>query len=211
MNHPEIERLVNRYRDLSACRADLAAAYSLLAETYATGGIVLACGNGADSSAAEQFVTALLRGFQRSRPVPLAFAERLIADHGKNGEDLAARLQGALPALALTGPGSLLSGIAAHVAHELIYAQQVYGYGRAGDTLLITASGVPGPDLTAALRTARSLGLRTLVLAGRDAGPALRPADVTVEVPRVTPLEVRELHQPVLNAFAVMLEQKYFT
>jgi len=211
MNHPEIDRLVNRYRDLGACRASLADAFTLLCDTFDGGGIVLACGNGAGSSAAEQFTAALLRSFQRARPVPQAFADVLIEEHGPAGEQLAGRLQGALPAVALTGPGTLLSGIATDQTPDVLYAQQVYGYGREGDTLLAAAAGGTDANLTAALRTARSLGLRTLVLAGRETDAGVELADVAVQVPRVAPLEIGELHQPVLNAFAVMLEQKYFT
>lgn len=211
MNHPEIERLTNRYRDLSACRASLADAFRLLSGTFERGGIVLACGNGAGSSAAEQFVTGLLRGFQRARPVTQAFADRLIADHGTAGELLASRLQGSLPAIALTGPGSLLSGIAAGIDPELIYAQQVYGYAREGDTLVAVAAGGATANLLAALRTARSLGLETLVLSGRDAGREAELADVAVLVPRITPPEIQELHQPVLNTLVTMLEQQFFS
>lgn len=207
MNHPEIDRLISRYRDLSVCRTDIGTAADLLSRTFRAGGLMLSLGHGASSFIAEQFVSSLL---QRPRPVPAALRSRLEADHGERGERLASGLQGGLPALALTGPGGLFSAIAAGAGTELIYAQQVYSYARSGDALVIISSGQPAPEHQAALRLAGSLGLHRIVLCGREAEGWQGLADCLVRVPRVTATEVQELHLPVCNALAVMLEQEFF-
>src|SRR5690554_2776919 len=112
MNYPEVDRLVNRYRDLTVCRNDIERAFELLEKTFSGGGMVLAAGNGASGFTAEQFVTGLLRDVERPRGVPAELTQKLEADHGVSGSELASRLHGALPAVALTSPAGLLSGIA---------------------------------------------------------------------------------------------------
>lgn len=207
MNHPEIDRLINRYRDLSVCRTDIASAADLLSTTFRAGGMVLSLGHGASSFIAEQFVSSLL---QRPRPVPAALRGRLEADHSEAGERLARGLKAGLPALALTGPGGLFSAITAGGGSELLYAQQVYSYSRSGDALVVISSSQPAPEHQAALRLAGSLGLRRIVLCGREADGWQGLADCIVRVPRVTDTEIQELHLPVCNALAVMLEQEFF-
>ena len=211
MNYPEVDRLVNRYRDLTACRNDIDRAYELLVRTFRDGGMVLAAGNGANGFTAEQFVTGLLRDVERPRGVPADLQQKLEADYGKAGSELAAKLHGALPAVALTGPAGLLSGIADDAGGEMIFAQQVYAYGRSGDTLLILDSGGPNANLLAALRVAGSLGLKRIVLAGREADQLAAHAECTVRVPRVNTTFIQELHLPVCNALNVMLEQEFFS
>ncbi len=211
MSYPEIDRLVNRYRELSACRNDIERAVELLGENYRRGGLLLACGNGASSGTAEQFVTGLLKGFQRARSVPQELRSRLTADHGQSGEQLANGLQGALPALALTGPSSLLSGIAAGSEPSLVFAQQVYAYGREGDTLFVAAADGAEASLVAALRVAGTLGLTRVVLAGRETDALSSHAECVVRVPRVTSREIQELHLPVCNTLCTMLEQEFFS
>ena len=211
MSYPEIDRLVNRYRDLSACRHDIERSVNLLGDNYGRGGLLLACGTGASSATADQLVTGLLKGFQRTRPVPQALRKRLNDDHGQAGEALANGLQGALPALALSGPASLQSGVAASAAPELVFAQLVAAYGRAGDTLLVLAADGANASLSAALRVAGSLGLTRIVLAGREDDDFQGIAECVIRVPRVTSREIQELHLPVCNAFITILEQEFFS
>ena len=62
--------------------------------------------------------------------------EKLRQIGGTRGEILAQQLQQALPAMALDGQTSLNTAFANDVNGTLAYAQQVYGYGRAGDVFL---------------------------------------------------------------------------
>lgn len=211
MNYPEVDRLVNRYRDLTACRNDIERAYGLLVRTFREGGVLLAAGNGASAFTAEQFVTGLLKDVERPRGVPADLRQKLEADYGKTGQDLAASLHGALPAMALSSPAGLLSGIAADNGNDMVFAQQVYAYGRSGDTLLVLDSGGLTVNLLAALRVAGSLGLNRIVLSGREADQLAPHADCVIRVPRVNATFIQELHLPICNTLNVMLEQEFFS
>lgn len=210
MNYPEIDRLVSRYRDLTACRNDIERCSDLLMDNYRRGGMLLACGTGPSGFTAEQLVAALLTGYQRQRALPESLDRKLRDEHGQAGAELADGLQGALPAISLGSPAGLLSGIASGAGQELVYAQQVYAYGREGDTLLVIADSGAEPELLAALRVAGSLGLTRIVLAGREPEALAAQAECTVRVPRVTRREIQELHLPICNTLAIMLEQEFF-
>lgn len=210
MKYPEIDRLVNRYRDLSACRNDIERAFDRLRQTGAAGGLIMACGSGPGGFIADHFVNGLLRAFQRERPVPQTLRSRLQADHGQAGVRLADSLEGAMPAVALGTTGGWLTGNAGSQQAEFVFAQQVYAYGREGDTLVVIAADAD-PVLQAALRVAGSLGINRIVLTGRDDGDFHALAECVVRVPRVTHREIQELHLPMVNTFCTMLEQEFFS
>lgn len=210
MSYPEIDRLVSRYRDLAACRNDIGTAFELLLANFRRGGLLFGLGNGASAATAEQLVTGLLRGFQRQRPLPAAFSEQLLRDHGGSGEELAGMLQGALPALNLSSSSNLTSSVAAEQGPAVIHAQQLYALGRSGDTLVVLIADSVADNLKAALRVAGSLGMTRIVLTGREQAGLTGLADCIVRVPRITNVEIQELHLPICNALSTMLEQEYF-
>lgn len=207
-DHPEIDRLINRYGDLKACRNEIKQAFQLLHDSFSQGGVLLACGTGGSAAASDHLVAELMKGFQRKRPVPAAFSEQL-GTLGTRGEILAKQLQGSLPAISLTSHGALVSAIASEQAPDLIFAQQVYGYARAGDVLLGLCT-TPGESIANAFRVARALGSTTIALTGRDSGELRELADCVISVPRITTAEIQELHLPVSHALTVMLEQAFF-
>src|SRR5690606_29949039 len=97
----EIDRLVNRHRDLSACRSDIEDAFEILRTSFREGGLLLVCGNGGSSSDADHLVAELMKGFQRARQAPAALRNALQDDHGSQGELIGNQLQSALPAISL--------------------------------------------------------------------------------------------------------------
>ncbi len=206
MNHAEIDRLITRHRDLSVCRTDIESAAVRLRDAFKGGGMLLACGAGAAAALAEHMVATLMTAQSRPRPVTDAMRTDLEERYGSAGTELAAGLQAALPAIALSSNSSLVGAIAADMA----LAQQVYGYGRRGDVLVsLCPDGATDPMLNA-LRVARTLGIVTVCLAPRDTDSLTEHSDCVIRVPRVTASEVIELHLPVWHALCVTLEQEFY-
>jgi D-sedoheptulose 7-phosphate isomerase len=205
-----LDALIARHPDLAPCQADIAHAFQLLAASFRGGGKLLVCGNGGSAADSEHIVGELMKGFTLRRPVPDEVRARLRAVSPENGAYLADRLQGALPAISLVSQTALLSAIANDTAADMAYAQQVYGYGAAGDTVLgISVSG-NARNVIHALQVGRALGLRTIGLTGR-AGGALPPlCDVAIRVPSDIIADVQERHLPIYHALCLMLEQEFF-
>jgi D-sedoheptulose 7-phosphate isomerase len=93
---------------------------------------------------------------------------------------------------------------------DLIFAQQVNGYGKPGDVYLgISTSGNSKNVLYAAI-TAKSKGLKVIGLTGAKDNRLMTFADVCIRVPELETYKIQELHLPVYHCLCLMLEEKFF-
>lgn len=206
----QLELLIRRYPVLEPIKTEINRAYQLLEECYAHGGKLLVAGNGGSCADSEHIVGELMKGFCKKRPVPGRFAEELKRIDQERGARLEEKLQGALPAIALTGHPGLSTAFLNDVDGELIYAQQVYGYGNPGDVFLgISTSGYSENVLYAAV-VAKAKGMKVIGLTGRDGGKLREAADVAIIVPEKETYRIQELHLPVYHALCLMLEERFF-
>ena len=102
-----LTELSERYPVLKQTENDIKASYEIIREAYENGGKLLIAGNGGSCADAEHIVGELMKGFVKRRPVSGEFADALRSADPVRGGELAAQLQGSLPAIALTGHISL--------------------------------------------------------------------------------------------------------
>lgn len=205
-----LDELTERYPGLGAIRIELEEAYEVLRECYASGGKLLAAGNGGSCADAEHIVGELMKGFVKRRELSKEMKEALRTSDPELGEVLSGCLQQALPAIALTGHPGLSTAFANDVNADMTYAQQVMGYGKAGDVFLgITTSGNSINVLYAAA-AARARGMKVIGLTGRDGGKLRERSDVCLIVPEQETFKIQELHLPVYHALCLMLEDHFF-
>ena len=145
-----------------------------------------------------------MKSFSGPRRIAADMRERL------NDDYLADHLEGALRALALTGSGSLATAFANDVAPDLVFAQQVFGYGRPGDVLWALSTSGNSGNVLHALRVARAVGMRTFGMTGQHGGAMPDLCDVCIRVPESETYKVQELHLPVYHALCQMLEEHFF-
>lgn len=205
-----LDVLMRRYPSLVTCQESITQAFEVLADCFANKRKLLICGNGGSAADAEHIVGELMKGFLLRRPVPAAFRAQLRERWPEQADDLADHLQGALPAIALTGHLALSTAFQNDVAAEMIFAQQVYGYGQVGDVLLGISTSGNSKNVLHALRVAHSMELPTLGLTGASGGQMAALCDVCICVPATQTLEVQELHLPVYHALCCMLEAAFF-
>ena len=205
-----LEELVERYPVLDAVKDDVRKAYELLEACYEQGGKLLIAGNGGSCADAEHIVGELMKGFVKRREVSDSFAECLRSADEVRGAELAKKLQGGLPAIALTGHAGLSTAYLNVVDGDLIFAQQTYGYGRPGDVLIGISTSGNAKNVMYAMTVAKALGMKTIGLTGKDGGALKREADVSVVVPETETFKIQELHLPVYHALCLMLEERFF-
>ena len=205
-----LEELVERYPALDAVKDDVRKAYELLEACYEQGGKLLIAGNGGSCADAEHIVGELMKGFVKRREVSDSFAECLRSADEVRGAELATKLQGGLPAIALTGHAGLSTAYLNDVDGDLIFAQQTYGYGRPGDVLIGISTSGNAKNVMYAMTVAKALGMKTIGLTGKDGGALKREADVSVVVPETETFKIQELHLPVYHALCLMLEERFF-
>lgn len=207
-NH--IEVLIERYPQLLECRESIQAAYDILKEAYTKDRKLLVCGNGGSASDSEHIVGELMKEFKLKREVYHDQAEAMQRIDPELGGILAKHLQGALPAIALTGHSSLTTAFMNDSNPELIFAQQVNGYGKAGDVFLgISTSGNSRNILFAAV-TAKSKGMKVIGLTGQKPNRLAQLADVCIQVTETETYKIQELHLPVYHCLCMMLEEHFF-
>ena len=143
-----------------------------------------------------------MKGFRKKRPIPECERERIgeLADH----------LQGALPAIALTGHAALSTAFLNDVAPDMVFAQQVYGYGREGDALLAITTSGNSRNVLNAVKVAKAKNLTVIGLTGPDGGELRTLSDVCICVPGSCTADIQELHLPVYHALCAMLEDTFF-
>jgi D-sedoheptulose 7-phosphate isomerase len=91
-----------------------------------------------------------------------------------------------------------------------VFAQQVNGYGKKGDTFLgITTSGNSKNVLYAAV-CAKAKGLHIIGLTGQKQNKLEKFTDVCIHVPEVETYKIQELHLPVYHCLCMMLEDEFF-
>ena len=116
----------------------------------------------------------------------------------------------ALPAIALGEESALTTAFCNDVDPELCFAQQVVGYGAAGDVLLCISTSGNAENVIAAANVAKSLGLTVLGLTGASGGALSAICDVCIRVPEHETYRVQELHLPVYHALCMYIEQEIF-
>lgn len=206
----QLSILIERYPKLDVCKEDIKKAYKLLEAAYSNGRKLLVCGNGGSASDSEHIVGELMKEFKLKRKVYSDHAAALKAIDPELGQVLADNLQGALPAISLTGHSSLQTAYMNDAVPELVYAQQVNGYGKEGDVLLgISTSGNSKNVLYAAVN-AKAKGLKVLGLTGAKENKLMKLADVCIRVPETETYKIQEYHLPVYHCLCLMLEEKFF-
>jgi D-sedoheptulose 7-phosphate isomerase len=205
-----IEQLISTYPELKTCAADIQAAFEILYACYRDGGKVLTCGNGGSAADAEHIVGELMKSFLLKRPVAVEVRAKLLSSSLEDGNYLAAHLQETLPAISLVSQTSLLSAVANDIAADMIFAQQVYGYGREGDTLIGLSTSGNSMNVIRAMQVAGALGLHTLALTGPTGGALKSFCDVCICVPAEGTPATQERHLPIYHVLCAMLEEKFF-
>ena len=205
-----IENLCERYPVLKPVRKEIVEAYFLLEEAYKTDGKLLVAGNGGSAADAEHIVGELMKGFKLSRKPHADLADKLIKENKEFGSVLAEKLQGALPAIALDGHPALSTAYMNDCEPLLCFAQQVNGYGKAGDVFLGISTSGNSKNVLYAATTAHVKGMKVIGLTGAGSSKLEQMSDVCIKVPQTETYMIQELHLPVYHCLCLMLEEKFF-
>lgn len=208
--YKHIEVLVNRYPVLNSVKDEIVEAYFLLVESYKNEGKLLIAGNGGSAADAEHIVGELMKGFKLPRKLNENFTDKLISENEELGTVLAESLQGALPAIALDGHPALSTAYMNDCEPLLCFAQQVNGYGKAGDVFLGISTSGNSKNILYAATTAHAKGMKVIGLTGAKDSKLTQMSDVCIKVPQTEPYMIQELHLPVYHCLCLMLEDEFF-
>ena len=207
-----VDDLIKRYPELNICRQSIIDAYNLLLECYKNGNKLLIAGNGGSCSDSEHIVGELMKGFKSKRELNSKLKQSLREIDPIRGEELANKLQGALPAIALDGHQGLNTAFANDVENGglLTYAQQIIGYGNKGDVFLGISTSGNSKNIMYACVAAKAKGLKVIGLTGKDGGELAKIADISIIAPSNETFMIQEYHLPIYHCLCLMLEDKFF-
>ena len=166
-------------RTFAECAATLIAVFSreldgiermafLFGDTIARGRTIFFCGNGGSAAEAQHLATELVVRFVRERR--------------------------ALPALALTTDGSLLTAAGNDYGFARVFARQIEALGRRGDLLVAMTTSGRSPNVLEAVRAARARGLRVAGMTGEQGKAFARRCDAALVVPSRETARIQEAH-----------------
>lgn len=205
-----IDELIDRYPKLESIKKDIEAVYELIKNMYKDGGKLLVGGNGGSAADSEHIVGELMKGFCKKRKISTGLAEKLENINEDLGLELGKCLQGALKAIAITGHTGLTTAFANDVDPNMIFAQQVYGYGDNKDILLCISTSGNSKNLIYAAITAKAKGMKVITLTGKDGGKLKEYSDISIIVPENETFKIQELHLPIYHALCLELEEFFF-
>jgi D-sedoheptulose 7-phosphate isomerase len=206
----EMECLLHKYPELSICAQDVLLAFEMMKESYQNGGKLLICGNGGSASDSEHIVGELMKGFMSKRSLPRGQRSAFVSMFGEHGNYLSDHLQGALPAISLVSHSAFITAYANDVAADMVFAQQVHGYGRKGDILLGLSTSGNSKNVVHAAQVAKVMGIRTVALTGGSGGLLKDICDIAIRVSYTNTPDIQERHLPIYHALCIMLEKEFF-
>lgn len=203
-------QLVSRYQALAPCSRAILAAVECIAGCFHAGNKLLICGNGGSAADCEHIVGELMKAFLMQRKLPKQFEKRLFSVIPSDAEYLKKNLEGALPAISLASHTSLMTAFANDKAPDLVFAQQIVGYGRAGDVLLAISTSGNSKNVLYAAQTARAAEMKIIALTGISGGKLKDLSDIIICAPSSETFMIQEYHLPIYHCICASLENEFF-
>lgn len=172
------------FEKLTELAGPIEAARNLLVETIGSGGKILICGNGGSAADAQHFAAELIGRFEKERP--------------------------SWPAMALTTDTSILTAIGNDYSFDDVFSRQVQGLGQAKDAFIGVSTSGNSENVLRAAAAAKTIGMQTIGLLGRDGGTIASQVDQPVVISHTTTARIQEAHIFILHYWAMQIEDQLY-
>lgn len=154
-----------------------------LAEIFEKGNKVLICGNGGSNCDALHFAEEFTGRFRKDRR--------------------------ALPAISLSD-SSHITCVGNDYGFDYIFSRGVEAYGKEGDMFIGISTSGNSANVIKAVEAAKKLGMKTLVLLGKDGGKLKGMCDYEFIIPGETSDRIQEIHMMILHIIIEGVEKIMF-
>lgn len=141
----------------------------------------------------------LIAGNGGSAADAMHFAEELVVRFQKNRRGLAA--------MALTDP-TVVTCAANDLGYDHVFARQVEAFGNPGDVFIAMTTSGNSTNLLKAIDAAKSQGLVTAAMLGKDGGQAKGRCDIELIVPSPVTARVQEAHKILYHSICEWVEAR---
>lgn len=164
---------------------DVERAARMIADCFNAGGKLLLFGNGGSAADAQHIAGEFINRF---------------LPHDRR----------ALPALALSTDGGVLTCIANDTGFENIFARQVEAFGAPADVCLAITTSGNSPNVFAAIEQAHAKGMKVIGLLGRDGGRCAKVCDLPLVVHSNDTQRIQETHNLIGHVVCELVEMMLF-
>ena len=157
-------------------------AINIIVNAFQNGGKIIACGNGGSHCDA------------------MHFAEELTGRYRNNRK--------ALPALAISD-SSHITCVGNDYGYDYIFSRFVEAHGNTGDVLLGISTSGNSANVINALESAKSLGMRTIALTGKDGGKIKDLCELEIRAPKSDYADrAQEIHIKIIHSLIDGIENR---
>lgn len=179
-NFNHLSNLLNSFSEKD--RQTIAQEARNIASVLQNSGTVFWCGNGGSAADAQHFSSELTGRFVSNRR-PLA-------------------------SISLSSDTSALTCIANDFGYESVFERQLEGLAKKDDFLVALSTSGQSPNILRVLSKARSLGVRTFSLLGKNGGSAINISDSYIIVSSDETARIQEMHKIIGHSICQIIERE---
>lgn len=197
-------KLYENYPQLTVVRKEIEDVIDDLVIMHNHKNKLLVCGNGGNSADSDHIVGELVKGFMLPRSLKESSKEQLkpIVEN-----EISCKLQEGLQAIALTNNTALAYAISNDTGDEMVFAQQVYVYGQAGDILICLSTSGNSINVVNSAKIAKARGVKVVGLVGNDGGKLAEFCDTTIIIPETQTYRIQEYMLPIYHYICASVEE----
>ena len=178
----EAAEVLNKFLSDDHNIAQIEAAAKMIASSFKQGGKVLSCGNGGSPCDAMHFAEEVTGRYRENRP-------------GYAG-------------IAISDP-SHLSCVSNDFGYDHVFSRYVEAVGSQGDVLFGLSTSGNSANILKAIEAAKSKGMQTIALTGKDGGKMAGCADIEIRVPHFGYADrIQEVHIKIIHIVIQLIEKE---
>lgn len=156
----------------------------MVIDCYKKGGKIILFGNGGSAADSQHIAAELVSKFKLERK--------------------------ALAAVALTTNTSILTAIANDYTYDLVFSRQIEALAQEKDVAIGISTSGKAKNVVAAIKQAKKMGLKTIVLTGTSGAELAKLADLSLIVPSVITARIQEAHITIGHILCELVEDFLF-
>lgn len=165
---------------LRTCIGDIVKIAELAVDALKKNGKVILFGNGGSASDSQHIAAELVGRFKKDRT--------------------------ALAAIALTTNTSILTALSNDYGYEIVFAKQIEALGRKNDIAIGISTSGKAKNVSAGIKQAKKMGIKTVALTGGDGGELAKLADESIIVPSTVTARIQEAHITIGHIICELIE-----
>lgn len=146
------------------------------------GGKIIFFGNGGSASDSQHLAAELVGRFKKDRS--------------------------ALPAIALTVNTSILTSLSNDYSFDIVFAKQIEALGQRNDVAVGISTSGKAKNVTAGIKQAKKMGIKTIALTGGDGGEVVKLADFSLVIPSSVTARIQEAHITIGHILCELIEEE---